>query len=236
MINKVVNIDEISPNPWNPNEMLESTFSYLVDSKDWFGDMSDILVWEKDNNFIIIDGEHRWKADKALGRTQVDIKILTTQELADMGEKLKDLAIEDTEYSAFRGIDKITDLEQKAEFVAKTLTFIMNDIRGESEPRKLARLLKEMEDKTKDSTLMKLLHINRTTMDTYKQLLNKEDIVKEHKQKREKDMSDYNEIRLVFKTKEDFDLFRSIVSRTGKNDKEAILTICKSYLDKEETI
>lgn len=70
-----------------------------------------ILVREKDDAFEIIDGEHRWKAGKALGMSEIPVNNL--------------------------GVVKDSD--------AKTLTVLLNEIRGKAESGLMADLMKDLE-------------------------------------------------------------------------------------------
>jgi len=63
-------IKELKPNPWNPNEMTNSTMEHLKKEIQRIGFVQPILI-NQDN--IIIDGEHRWKAAMELGSEDIDV-------------------------------------------------------------------------------------------------------------------------------------------------------------------
>lgn len=56
--------EELKPNPYNPNEMTEEQFAYLVDDIRQNGFVGQPIIINDQNE--IIDGEHRWLAGKAL--------------------------------------------------------------------------------------------------------------------------------------------------------------------------
>ena len=74
---KVVPIDSIRPNKWNPNIMRGSVYDFLKKSIKRRGFVQPIVV-TKDGT--IIDGEHRWRALKELGEPEVEVKVLNIAE------------------------------------------------------------------------------------------------------------------------------------------------------------
>lgn len=66
-----VPIDDVIPNEWNPNRQTDYIFEKEKNSIQEFGFLDPILVREVDGNFEIIDGEHRWKAAKELGYSEI---------------------------------------------------------------------------------------------------------------------------------------------------------------------
>jgi hypothetical protein len=74
---QIVPIDSIHPNSWNVNVMKASVYSFLKRSIKKVGFVQPIVI-TKDN--VIIDGEHRWKAIKELGFTEVEVKVLDMTE------------------------------------------------------------------------------------------------------------------------------------------------------------
>lgn len=67
-------IEKVFPSGWNPNEQDEETFNELTADikKDGFDEP--IIVVEDDaalGTYKIISGEHRWRAMKVLGKTQI---------------------------------------------------------------------------------------------------------------------------------------------------------------------
>jgi len=105
-------IDRIQPNPWNPNRQTDFIFEKERHSIREHGFFDPVTTRElEDGSFEIIDGEHRWKAAKLEGYTE-----LTAMNLG-----------------------KIDDS------VAKQLTLIANDTRGENDPEKFRDLLQDLE-------------------------------------------------------------------------------------------
>jgi ParB-like chromosome segregation protein Spo0J len=68
---KVVPLEQIHPNPWNPNQMTDAEENALAESMEKYGDFDPILVRphpDLEGAFQIIDGEHRWKTRVADGK------------------------------------------------------------------------------------------------------------------------------------------------------------------------
>jgi hypothetical protein len=70
---ETVALDRVKPNPWNPNRMTPRQLESLkhgLKEDGWLTSQS-ILVWRTDDTgtakYLIIDGEHRWRAATALG-------------------------------------------------------------------------------------------------------------------------------------------------------------------------
>jgi len=166
MENRLIKIEDIKPNSWNPNEMIRDTFNHLVNSKTWFGNLQDIILWERGGNYTIVDGEHRWKADKKNGATEVDAKILTTEDLMVIAQRLERLAEENKDFSVFKELGEL-DEHEKAEFIAKSLTIVLNSIKGDNNPVKLAHLLVDMKTKTNNTILSTLLNVDEQVIKSY---------------------------------------------------------------------
>ena len=73
---KIVKINEVYPNDYNPNVMDEKTFILVKRSIIEEGMIGGIIVREEKGKLIIIDGEHRWKAAKELGFEEIPVIIL----------------------------------------------------------------------------------------------------------------------------------------------------------------
>lgn len=71
-------IDLIIANIWNPNEQDELTFNLLQDEIAEVGLIDPIeVVPMDDGTYLILGGEHRWRAAKALGYEEVPCVLLT---------------------------------------------------------------------------------------------------------------------------------------------------------------
>jgi ParB/RepB/Spo0J family partition protein len=76
---RAVSVSHLHPNPWNPNRMDEATFQAELASIREFGFVDPVTVRPhptRRGHFEIIDGEHRWRAAKALALTVVDVVVL----------------------------------------------------------------------------------------------------------------------------------------------------------------
>lgn len=67
---KVMNVNEVKPNTYNPNEMSLSMVDFLANEIKKVGFLQPVLI-NKDNT--IIDGEHRWLAAKQAGLTEIPV-------------------------------------------------------------------------------------------------------------------------------------------------------------------
>lgn len=73
--NKIkVPINNVLPNPWNPNSQTKEMFEKEVSSIKELGLLGSILVREKAGCYEILDGEHRWKACKELNYTEIQVE------------------------------------------------------------------------------------------------------------------------------------------------------------------
>jgi ParB/RepB/Spo0J family partition protein len=70
----VVPIDNIKPNPWNPNKMDDFTYGKMKKTIQERGLFGSIIVREWAGIYEIIDGEHRWKACKELDYKELPIE------------------------------------------------------------------------------------------------------------------------------------------------------------------
>lgn len=80
-----IGIDDITPNAYNPNEMDDSKFEFLKDYMQEQGYIQPIIVVEDkeiEGRYIIVDGEHRWKAAKVNGITSIQV-VLTDMDLKE---------------------------------------------------------------------------------------------------------------------------------------------------------
>lgn len=69
-----VPINKVRPNPWNPNYMTPSQFEKEKKSIEQLGMIGSIFVGEYGDDYMILDGEHRWKVLKELGYTEIDVE------------------------------------------------------------------------------------------------------------------------------------------------------------------
>lgn len=82
---KIVSIDDVLPNPWNPNFMDKAMFDKAKTSVTELGMLGSILVREYIGRYQIMDGEHRWKVAKELGWTEIPVEVIkgdVTDEMA----------------------------------------------------------------------------------------------------------------------------------------------------------
>jgi len=75
---RMVPIDNILPNPWNPNVMEKFMFEKAKQSVRELGFLGSILVRQHtvDGYYQILDGEHRWKVLKEEGESQCPVEVI----------------------------------------------------------------------------------------------------------------------------------------------------------------
>ncbi|EFU5995720.1 TPA: ParB/RepB/Spo0J family partition protein [Campylobacter jejuni] len=133
----MIEIDQISPNPFQPRKNFDQeTLDELANSIKEFGLIQPIIVFKKNNKFILIAGERRLRAVKALGKKEILAFI------ADIDEnKLRELALIENiqrenlnpielanSYKDLMQVYKITQ-ENLAELIHKSRTQITNTLR-----------------------------------------------------------------------------------------------------------
>lgn len=72
----VVRVEDLVPNPWNPNRMDGEMFRKELASIKQFGFVNPIIARRFGRQVQIIDGEHRWRAAKELGMTEVPVTLI----------------------------------------------------------------------------------------------------------------------------------------------------------------
>ncbi len=77
---KFIPVDDIEVNKINPNSMPAPTFEKLKLSLQKFGLMNPIIVANIEGKYVIIDGEHRWKASIELGLREIHAKVIEAKE------------------------------------------------------------------------------------------------------------------------------------------------------------
>jgi len=131
--------DQLRANPWNPNQMTEAMFAKAINSIVEFGFVDPITVMPHGESFLIIDGEHRWRAAIKLEIAMVPCMVLrdvTEQQAkkltpilnglhgeadpAKLSELLRDLLASETTESLLRTmpfeLDQFNDLAGIAPF------------------------------------------------------------------------------------------------------------------------
>lgn len=122
-----VDIDLLKPNPWNPNAMNDEMFGKAIESIHRFGFVDPVTVREVGMyDYQIIDGEHRWRGAREHSGSCVF-------------ETVKGKAVY-TEHIGLRQIP-IANLGLLEDPIAKQLTIVLNETRGEYDPKKMGSVL-----------------------------------------------------------------------------------------------
>lgn len=69
---RTIEVEKVRPNEYNPNRMSPALFDKLVEDIKNNGVLNPIHVVERNGEYIIIDGEHRYRAVKLLGFKTID--------------------------------------------------------------------------------------------------------------------------------------------------------------------
>jgi ParB-like nuclease family protein len=69
-------VGDLVPNPWNPNRMDSEMFRKELASIKQFGFVNPIIARTFGEHLQIIDGEHRWRAAKEIGMTEVPVTLV----------------------------------------------------------------------------------------------------------------------------------------------------------------
>lgn len=107
-----VKLTDLKPNKWNPNEMSEIALRKLKNNIKTLGYVDIITVADFQEERVIVDGEHRWRALKELDyKEDIDVMVLknyTEEELKLLTINLNDLKGERNERSLAEVIDSIS--------------------------------------------------------------------------------------------------------------------------------
>ena len=145
-----VDIDLLEPNPWNPNAMDDEMYAKAIESIHQFGFVDPITVRPGGQfAFQIIDGEHRWRAAQA-----------------HSDHCIRNKKGEYTEHIGMRRVP-ITDLGEIDDAIAKQLTIVLNETRGEYKPKEMGALLTSL---LAAEPLPKLLEVLPFTPEKFQEL------------------------------------------------------------------
>lgn len=103
---KIVLIDYIIPNEYNPNQMSDFIYGRMKETIKEKGLFGSIICRPLAGMYQILDGEHRWKACKELGYTELPIEV-SVNEMSDQDVKFWTLYFNNT-----RGKDDIEKVAQ----------------------------------------------------------------------------------------------------------------------------
>jgi ParB/RepB/Spo0J family partition protein len=86
-----IDINNLRPNNYNPNEMTGDEFSELTKELQHLGRLPKPVVVRKDGEdcFIIVDGEHNWRAAKEVGLKELACEIIDVDDLEAMRQTYK---------------------------------------------------------------------------------------------------------------------------------------------------
>ena len=115
---------KVLPNPWNPNKQNDRQYQAEIQSICDNGFVAPILVRKQENNYQIIDGEHRWRALNEI----IERGLVGKWNVPDLVKSMTIPAI----------VLEVSDAQ------AKKLTIIMNETRGQADLAQLGALLADI--------------------------------------------------------------------------------------------
>jgi len=133
----LININEIEPNKDQPRKNFdEDTIQELADSIKQYGVIQPLILQKRDNYYVIVAGERRWRAAKVAGLKKIPaiIKDYSPQEIMEIA-LIENLQREDLnpieEAIAFQNLIKEFNLKQDevAERVSKSRVAVTNSMR-----------------------------------------------------------------------------------------------------------
>jgi ParB/RepB/Spo0J family partition protein len=124
---RLIPIDLIQPNSWNPQDQNEQTFQRLCDEIRDVGFIDPLeVVPLADGHYRILGGEHRWQAAKLVGLEEVPCVVLM-------------------------------DAKWQDEDLQKFTTVRLNVLKGKLDPTRFAKLYQEMAEKYGAEALQQLM-------------------------------------------------------------------------------
>lgn len=83
-------VTDLLPNAYNPNQMTQAEFSELVAEVEHLGRCpKPIVVRREGAQWLIVDGEHGWRAAKAIGLPEVDCEVVDVDKFEAMRQTYK---------------------------------------------------------------------------------------------------------------------------------------------------
>ena len=91
-MNEIINLktEQVHPNEYNPNEMTDSEFAELVTEVGHLGRLpKPVIVRPNAEGYIIVDGEHGWRAAKEKGLTEIPCEVIEVDDFEAMRQTYK---------------------------------------------------------------------------------------------------------------------------------------------------
>lgn len=216
---KTIPIDSVIPNDWNDNVMGEDMFEHLGLTMSRFGNLQPILVWDRrkstdySGKMIIVDGEHRWRAAKDNGDTEISCVIIDDKYLIEIGQILHEAGLLD--FPMPKDID-----DDMFRSIAGSLTMLMNDIKGQPDPIKRAQTFEMVNKKLTVPQMSQILKTPEQIIESHKTLLSMDEEAIEAHTKVINQKSATNQVTL-FLNEEEFDVFQEAIKKTDMKDHTA---------------
>ena len=87
---EVVATDKLHPNDYNPNQMTDEEFAECVAEVRHLGRIpKPIIVRPNSDGYVIVDGEHGWRAAKEVGLTDVPCEVVDIDDFESMRQTYK---------------------------------------------------------------------------------------------------------------------------------------------------
>ena len=136
---KWVGLELVHANPWNPNVQSDFMYDKTKISILEHGFVDPIKVRQIGKEYEVIDGEHRWRvANELITRVEENGDDYF---IRDDNERIYSVKKEYAE-----GKIPIINYGDVSDGVARELTIVLNNTRGESDELKLAEVIREIDD------------------------------------------------------------------------------------------
>lgn len=153
-------IKDIKPNEYNPNVIQKVEYEHLKTKIRNSGFLQEVLLYQKsDGKYVIIDGEHRMRAVKELGGTEIDARIINKQEVRLIAKKF--------------GFWKPNMNMLNA---LKIITMNMNRGRGTEDYTKFAELIESLKQDIAVPEIRDILNLEKKETEDLLKLVESEDI------------------------------------------------------------
>lgn len=188
---ETIELSLIRENDYNPNSMPRHVYEALVTAIRHHDYVQPIIVRPEGAGYVIVDGAHRFRALREIGRTRAQCVVVR---------------------------DNATG--------ARLRTLSMNRLRGKTDNFRFARALKRFDP----DEARRYLAISKKQWKEYEKLL---EPLSELRLPREPYVPPFISLYIMLDNEQD-ELVRRAFKATGKkHDREALLALCESYLEKK---
>jgi len=181
----MIPVSRVVPNGWNPNSQNDRTFQRLQDGIDEVGMIDTLTVIDQeDGTYVILGGEHRWRAARSLDMSHVEAKVVPKSEWDEDSAKVHTVTLNIIEgemtAESFRPLYDEMEGKYGEDALQNLFGFtddaaykkLLKDMKKEMKSTLPEELHKEYEDKAKKvKTVDELMVLVENLMDNYSHAL-----------------------------------------------------------------